>query len=50
MKDPRDHETVVNYFNEFNIAPAVEIDFDLDNQSPGSGALRKRCQALFESV
>ena len=27
-----------------------KIDFDLDNASPGSGALRKRCQALIESV
>ena len=50
VKDPKDHATVVNYFTEFNITPADEIDFDLDNTSPGSGALRKRCQALIESV
>ena len=25
-------------------------DFDLDNTSPASGALRKRCQAMIESV
>ena len=50
VKDPKDHATVVNYFTEFNITPSDEIDFDLDNTSPASGALRKRCQALIESV
>jgi hypothetical protein len=50
VKDPKDHATVVNYFTEFIIAPSPEIDFDLDNASPGSGALRKRCQALIEDV
>jgi len=50
VKDPKDHATVVNYFTEFGISPAAEIDFDLDNASPASGALRKRCQALIESV
>ena len=41
---------MVNYFTEFAIAPAAEVDFDLDNASPASGALRKRCQALIEDV
>lgn len=50
VKDPRDHATVVDYFAEFAIAPAAEIDFDLDNASPAAGALRKKCQALIESV
>ena len=50
VKDPKDGAMVVNYFTEFAIAPAAEIDFDLDNASPASGALRKRCQALIESV
>ena len=55
VKDPRDNATVVNYFTEFAITPATEIDFDLDNATPASGALRKR-QSLdlsahhFESV
>jgi len=48
--DPKDHATVVNYFTEFGITPATEIDFDLDNASQVSGALSKRCQALIESV
>ena len=50
VKDPKDNATVVNYFTEFGISPAAEIDFDLDNASPASGALRKRCQALIEGV
>jgi len=50
VKDPKDHATVVNYFTEFGITPSPEIDFDLDNASPASGALRKRCQALIEDV
>jgi hypothetical protein len=50
VKDPKDNATVVNYFTEFGITPAAEIDFDLDNASPASGALRKRCQALIEDV
>ena len=50
MKDPKDGATVIDYAAEFGITPAAEIDFDLDNSSPGSGALRKRCQALIESV
>jgi hypothetical protein len=50
VKDPKDHATVVNYFTEFGITPGTEFDFDLDNASPASGVLRKRCQALIESV
>jgi hypothetical protein len=50
VKDPRDGATVIDYASEFAITPAAEIDFDLDNATPASGALRKRCQALIESV
>jgi len=50
VKDPKDGTTVIDYASEFGITPAAEIDFDLDNASPASGALRKRCQALIEGV
>ena len=50
VKDPRDGSEVINFSNEFGITPAAEIDFDLDSQSPASGVLRKKCQALIESV
>ena len=50
VKDPKDNAVIVDYFGEFGITPAAEIDFDLDNATPASGALRKRCQTLIESV
>ena len=50
VKDPKDGSTVVNYFTEFAITPSAEVDFDLDNATPASGALRKKCQSLIESV
>lgn len=34
-----DGSTLYNYFTEFGIAAPTEIDFDLDNASPTSGAL-----------
>ena len=48
--DPKDGATVIDYFTEFAITPAAEVNFDLAATSPGSGVLRKRCQALIESV
>ncbi|MGM0583209.1 MAG: major capsid protein [Pseudomonadota bacterium] len=50
VREPKDGTTVVDYHAEFGITPAAEVDFDLGNASPGSGVLRKRCQALIESV
>jgi hypothetical protein len=35
--------TVLNLFTEFGVQQEGEIDFDLDNASPASGALRKKC-------
>ena len=49
VKDPKDGATVINYYTEFGITPAAEVDFDLDNQSPASGVLRKKCQALIRA-
>jgi hypothetical protein len=50
VKDPKDGATVINSCTAFGITPAAEVDVDLDNATPASGALRKRCQALIESV
>ena len=50
VKDPKDHATVVNYFTEFGISPAAEIDFDLDNASPASGALRNSGAGIAVAV
>ena len=35
--------TLYNLFTEFGVAQEGEIDFDLDNATPASGALRKAC-------
>ncbi|SHF46712.1 Phage major capsid protein E, partial [Ruegeria intermedia] len=48
--DPKDGATVIDYFTEFAITPAAEVNFDLAATNPASGALRKKCQALIESV
>jgi hypothetical protein len=45
VKDPKDGATVINACTAFGITPAAEVDFDLDNATPASGALRKRAQA-----
>jgi len=45
-----DGSTLYNWFTEFNIAQASEIDFDLDNASPASGAVRKLCNALIRAT
>lgn len=46
-----DGSTVIyNWFTEFGVTQPTEIDFDLDNASPVSGALRKKCNALVRAV
>ncbi len=40
-----DDSTIYNWFTEFGITQATETDFDLDNASPVSGALRKLVQS-----
>ena len=45
-----DGTVLFDYFTEFGESQQAVVDFDLDNATPGSGVLRKRCQALIESV
>ncbi|RWO91008.1 MAG: major capsid protein [Mesorhizobium sp.] len=35
--------STLNLFTEFGVSQEAEIDFDLDNATPASGALRKKC-------
>lgn len=42
--------TLYNYFTEFNIVQPSEIDFDLDNASPLSGALKNKIAAAKRTV
>lgn len=40
----------VNWATELSQSIPAEVDFDLDNASPASGALRKKCTAVRRSV
>jgi hypothetical protein len=45
-----DGSTLYNLFTEFGVSQAAEIDFDLDNATPASGALRKKCTQVVRLV
>jgi len=45
-----DGSTLYNLFTEFGVTQETEIDFDLDNGSPASGALRKKCATAVRLV
>jgi Phage major capsid protein E len=45
-----DGSTLVNYFTEWGIAVPTEIDFDLDNPSPGSGAVKQKCTQVIRAM
>jgi hypothetical protein len=42
-----DGSTLYNWFTEFGITQAAEIDFDLDNATPAPGAVRKLCNLVI---
>ncbi|MCW8918963.1 MAG: major capsid protein [Gammaproteobacteria bacterium] len=41
---------IYNWFNEFGVNQAAEIDFDLDNANPASGAVRKVCNQVIRQM
>lgn len=41
-----DDAVIYDYFSEFGVSQDAEIDFDLDNGSPASGAVRKLCNQV----
>ena len=45
-----DGSILYNWFDEFGISQAAEIDFDLDNASPASGAVRKKCNQVIRQM
>ncbi|HNP65285.1 MAG TPA: major capsid protein [Woeseiaceae bacterium] len=45
-----DASPIYNYFTEFGITQATEIDFDLDNATPASGAVRKKCNQVVRQM
>ena len=42
-----DASTIYNLFTEFGVTQETEVDFDLDNASPASGALRKKIASVI---
>lgn len=42
--------TTLNLFTEFGVNQLPAVDFDLDNASPGEGALRKKCTSVIRSI
>jgi hypothetical protein len=39
--------TTFNLFTQFGVSQIAEVDFDLDNANPASGALRKKCAEVI---
>ncbi len=42
--------TSLDLFTTFGVSQETEVDFDLDNASPASGALRKKCAGVLRTV
>ncbi|WAR42928.1 major capsid protein [Methylomonas rapida] len=45
-----DGSTLINWYTVFGVNQPNEIDFDLDNASPASGALMKACDTVVDSM
>ncbi len=45
-----DGSIIIDWFDAFGVAQAAEIDFDLDNASPASGAVRKKCGQVVRAM
>ena len=45
-----DGSVIRNWFTEFGISQPAEVDFDLDNASPASGAVRKACNGIVRGM
>jgi hypothetical protein len=45
-----DGSTLYNLFTEFGVSQEAEVDFDLDNATPASGALREVCDDVDRLV
>lgn len=45
-----DGSTIYDWFDEFDVTQPAEIDFDLDNASPASGVVRKKCNEVVRAM
>jgi hypothetical protein len=41
---------IYNLFTEFGVAQEAEVDFDLDNNAPESGIIRKKCTGVTRTI
>ena len=46
----KDGTTLLNLYDEFGVSAQSEVDFDLDNGSPASGAVRKVCNGVIRTI
>lgn len=44
-----DGSTLYSLYDLFDVTQQTEVDFDLDNASPASGALRKKCSEMIRA-
>ncbi len=42
--------STLNLFTAFGVSQEAEVDFDLDNAAPASGALRKKCASVVRTI
>ena len=45
-----DASVLYNWFTELGVTQPAEVDFDLDNANPASGAIRKKCTAVVRAI
>lgn len=45
-----DDSTIIDWYSAFGVTQPTEIDFDLDNASPASGAVRKKCSQVVRAM
>lgn len=45
-----DGSTLIDLFTTFGVTAQSEVDFDLDNATPASGALRKKCASVIRII
>lgn len=50
VKDPVSGATIYNFYTEFGITPATEINFDLGNANPAKGALKNKCAQIIHEI
>lgn len=45
-----DGTTIYDWFSEWGVSQDAEVDFDLDNATPASGAVRKNCNTVVRQM